>query len=202
MDIYIASNNSKKVDELERLLGGEGLSINIHSAKKVGGMPEVEENGKTFEANARLKVEALEKKVPDGAWILGDDSGLCVNALNGAPGIYSARYSGEDATDHSNNEKLLRELKGKDDRGAYFYCALVLRQKMGAELVFSGMCRGKILEKINGEAGFGYDPLFVPNGCSETFAQMGPTQKDLESHRGGALRQLIAYIRSEGLLGR
>lgn len=194
MNIYLASGSSKKLEEVKRILKRTGLVINVHSANELGGMPDVVEDGETFEDNARLKVEALEELVPEDAWILGDDSGLCVDALEGEPGVRSARYAGEGATDVQNNEKLLRELADKEDRSAHFYCALVLRQRAGVELVFAGLRRGKILKEPQGDSGFGYDPLFVPKGLRETYAQMNSIQKDKESHRGAALSQLVEYL--------
>lgn len=196
MDIYLATSNAHKVAEIATMLDAKGLTVSVHSAKAIGGMPPVEENGDTFEANARLKAEALLPQLPDGAFAMADDSGLCVDALDGAPGIYSARFSGSGATDADNNAKLLTELSGvpTEKRTAHFACVFVLLGKDGSEATFQGTCPGRIVEQPHGKAGFGYDPLFVPNGYGQTFAELGADVKNKISHRARAVEALARWL--------
>ena len=142
--------------------------------------------GETFAGNARLKARALAARHP-GAWILADDSGLEVAALGGAPGVRSARYAGRDGDTLANNALLLKNLKGVSDRTARFTCAIVLIDPEGREHVVEGHCPGRILESPAGAGGFGYDPLFVPDGRDRTFAELPPEEKNAISHRGRAL---------------
>ena len=183
MDICIASRNAHKLDEIRSILELPGLL----SANDLPDIPEIEEDGDSFAANAVKKAVTLARIT--GMWALGDDSGLVVNALGGQPGIRSARFAGEHATDEENNRKLLRLLEGVDDRAAYFCCVLALSDPQGASRTVEGRCRGHVLRSPSGTTGFGYDPLFVPEGHSMSFAQMTPEQKNAISHRGNALGQ-------------
>lgn len=200
--IIVATGNAHKTEEIAAALERAGVSIEVVSAKAVGGMPEVEENADSFAGNARLKAEALHRKVKEQAldgkvnWVLADDSGLEVDALDGAPGIYSARYAGAGATDADNNAKLLKTLQGKPphERGARFVCTLVLLGD-GVDETFAGHCPGQMLDSPAGDAGFGYDPLFAPDGYEETFAQLGGTVKDLISHRAHACQLLAKWLK-------
>ncbi|WP_309382070.1 RdgB/HAM1 family non-canonical purine NTP pyrophosphatase [Cerasicoccus frondis] len=199
--IIVATGNAHKTGEIAAALERAGVRIEVVSAKAVGGMPEVEENAVTFAGNARLKAEALLTQVTkqglDAAtnWVLADDSGLEVDALDGAPGIYSARYAGPGATDADNNAKLLNALAGKPppERGARFTCTLVLLGD-GVDETFAGHCPGQILDAPSGDAGFGYDPLFAPDGYEETFAQLGGAVKDRISHRAHACQLLAKWL--------
>lgn len=173
-----------------------GLPCNVFSARAVGGMPEVEETEATFEGNARLKAEALRRHVPPDAYVLADDSGLAVDALNGAPGVCSARYAGVDADDQANNDLLLLELASCSmaERGAAFHCCLAFIHPDGRCQYFRGECRGWILDSPRGETGFGYDPLFLPDGYTQTFAELGAGIKNDISHRAQALAALKVQI--------
>lgn len=193
MEIVVATRNKKKLEELNRMLGGLGIKI-----LGLGSFPEcaeVEETGSTFEENARLK--AVHAALFTGRYALADDSGLEVDALHGAPGVYSARYAGPQANDKSNLEKLLKELgeTPEDKRGARFRAVLVLADAAGrVAAVFDGKVEGSIGFKPAGENGFGYDPVFYPAGHVRTFAQMSAAEKDSMSHRGRALEELKKYL--------
>lgn len=182
--------------ELQAMIENAGLAINVCLPDKIGAMPFVAETESTLEGNARLKARALKKIVPVDAWVLADDSGLFVDKLNGAPGVHSSRYGGEGATDEENRKKLLKALKGiaQEDRKARFICCFVLINGEGNEVVFLGSVRGIITELEEGEGGFGYDSLFVADGQSKTFAQLGPEVKNQISHRAHAIRQLMEWL--------
>lgn len=183
--LLIATNNQGKVKEIKAILGN--LYDEIVSLKDTGIEMEVVEDGDSFEANAIKKTREAAKVA--GCDALADDSGLCVDALNGAPGIYSARYAGEDATDAQNNEKLLVNLKGVSDRAARFVSvvALVSADKVTTA---SGEVRGVIAHKPSGNGGFGYDPLFFMPELGQTFAEIPPDIKNGLSHRARALAAL------------
>jgi len=193
--IYLASSNKHKLGELEQLAAAAKLAVAFKSADALGGMPEVEENADTFVGNALIKAKALQEATEQSAWVLADDSGLCVDALAGAPGIYSARYAGAGAGDQQNNAKLLEDLTDCEDRSAYFVCALVLIDPEGRDYLFEGRCRGKIITKSQGAGGFGYDPLFIPNTYEQTFAELGAEVKNEISHRAKALNFLADWLR-------
>lgn len=149
-------------------------------------VPEVEEDGDTFQANARKK--AVETSLRTGCWTLADDSGLEVDALGGAPGVRSARYAGEPVDYAANNAKLLRELGDRSDRRARFRCVIALAEPGGEVRTVEGRCEGSIARAEHGRNGFGYDPLFIPDGYTVTFADMAGEQKNRISHRAAALR--------------
>lgn len=191
----IASNNPKKVNELNRILNPMGITAK--TAKEMGVLlDDVEETGTTFVENARLKARAAfeRTKLP----CIADDSGLMVDALNGAPGVYSARYSGENATDSANNEKLLAELSQVQParRTAKFVCVICCILENGKEIIAHGECIGTIAAKPRGNDGFGYDPLFIVEG-GKSFAQLLPEEKDKISHRGNAIRILKQQLSKE-----
>ncbi len=191
MKFIIASNNLKKLKELERILNP--LGINAVTAKQEGIiLDEVEETGSTFAENAFLKAQAAFKKT--GLPSVADDSGLSVDALNGRPGVYTARYAGENATDEENYLKLLDELKDvpEDKRTAHFTSAICCILPDGTKIVAEGVCDGRIAFKPCGNGGFGYDPVFMYG--SKSYAQLSNEEKDLISHRGKALRQLKAEL--------
>lgn len=192
--LFIATGNAHKVEEFQILL--DGLNLDVQSAKACGGMPEVEENGSTFAANAQIKAEALRAQAPAGAWVMADDSGLEVDALDGAPGIYSARYAGIDASDGDNVVKLLDALKEvpQSQRTARFRCVLCLIDHEGYMTHYDGTCEGHIDTKVQGDSGFGYDPIFIPEGYSESFAQLGDSVKSQLSHRAKAVQWMRSIL--------
>lgn len=177
MKITLATHNPNKVREISRMLPGWEVIAEDSGA---------EETADTFAGNARLKAAALAPRHP-GAWILADDSGLEVRSLGGAPGVHSARYAGRDGDTPANNALLLENLKGVGDRFACFVCTVVLISPAGEEYVVEGRCEGRITDKSAGAGGFGYDPLFVPDGYECTFAELPPEEKNRISHRGRAL---------------
>ena len=195
MKIFIATKNHNKLKELERILKPMGFEV-LSENDLEKPLPEVEETGTTYEENALLKAHSGLKET--GRITVADDSGLSVDILDGAPGLYSARYSGSGATYASNNEKLLAALKGvpRDKRTAVFVSAIACVIPDGREFTVRGECRGYVAEECRGSCGFGYDPLFVcPAGC---YAEMTAEEKDKVSHRGNALRafkeELKKYI--------
>jgi XTP/dITP diphosphohydrolase len=192
--LVLASNNPGKAREFSSLAAAD--PIDVVSAASVGGMPPVEETAGTFEGNARLKARALRPRAPSGSWILADDSGLCVDALSGAPGVHSARYAGASAGDAANIGLLLSNLEGVPDerRTAHFACVLFLIGPDGTERAFEGRCPGRILGKPRGSAGFGYDPVFAPDGFPQSFAELGEAVKALHSHRAVAWRLLARWL--------
>jgi len=175
--LILATHNANKVREIREILPDWEIAAEDSSA---------EETEKTFIGNALLKARAL-KPLHPGAWILADDSGLEVFALGGAPGVLSARYAGEDGNTPKNNALLLKNLEGVADRRAQFTCAIALIAPDGTEHTVEGHCPGTILTAPAGAGGFGYDPLFVPDGHTKTFAELSPTEKNAISHRGRAL---------------
>ncbi|WP_269525016.1 RdgB/HAM1 family non-canonical purine NTP pyrophosphatase [Coraliomargarita parva] len=192
--IILATGNAHKAQEFQGLFAGTELEI--CAASVCGGMPDVEETGKTFVANAKLKAMALRELAPKDAWVLADDSGLSVDFLRGGPGVYSARYAGCDATDADNVEKLLWVMRGVPmaQRAARFRCALCLIDEVGELRVFEGHCEGHILEAPRGDAGFGYDPVFQPLGYSESFGELGEEVKSRLSHRAKAIEALQSWL--------
>ena len=193
MKLVLATKNPGKVIEFRRILeefGAENLLVvGLDEFPEIG---DVEETGKTFEENSLLKARTICKTT--GLPALADDSGICVDALNGAPGIYSARYSGEG--DAANNAKLLKELADVPDekRSAYFVCVAAFVRPDGFERVEEGRFYGKILHEFKGTGGFGYDPLFQPEGLNRSSAQLSAEEKDAISHRGIALRAIAPFI--------
>ncbi len=191
--IVLASNNAGKVREFNQLLSNTGIEVVPQAALKV---EEIEETGLTFVENAILKARNAAQHT--GLASIADDSGLEVDALQGSPGIYSARYAGENATDHENLLKLLDALKDTNDeqRHARFRCVMVYMRHATdpTPQIFQGTWEGSILRKPQGENGFGYDPVFWIPGKNASSAELEATVKNSMSHRGQALRQLIAYL--------
>jgi XTP/dITP diphosphohydrolase len=183
MKLLIASQNPKKLKEIREILDLPGLEL--VSALDLPGAPDIVEDGLTFEENAAKK--ALTMARASGLWALADDSGLEVDALNGAPGVHSARYAGEPMKYSANNRKLLTTLRGETNRRARFRCVLALASPQGEVRTVEGTCEGAIADGPRGRKGFGYDPLFVPEGHTVTFAEMDPAEKNRISHRGRAL---------------
>lgn len=185
----MASGNAGKIRELAQLL--EGLDIEVVAQSELG-VADAHETGSTFRENSLIKAEHACDIT--GLPAIADDSGLCVDALNGAPGVYSARYSGANANDASNNAKLLAELDQHDDRGAAFHCVATFVEPGHESLSAAGEWRGEILREPRGAGGFGYDPLFYVPDCDCSSAELEPDQKNARSHRGQALRALVALI--------
>ncbi|MEN7974004.1 MAG: XTP/dITP diphosphatase, partial [Verrucomicrobiota bacterium] len=185
MKLVIATRNAHKLEEIRAIFDFQGLEV--LSAFDFPDIPDVVEDGDTLEANAIKK--AVEIAAATGCWAMADDSGLEVDALDGAPGVYSARYAGEECSYEANNEKLLRELADKDDRSARFRTVAALSDPGGSVQTVAGECPGVIIEELRGTNGFGYDPLFVPDGYSETFAELDSSVKNRISHRARALQK-------------
>lgn len=191
MDFILATNNMKKLEEMQRILAP--LGIEVKTAAMLGiELPEVEEDGDTFEANAEIKATSACEIT--GLPAIADDSGLCVDYLDGAPGIFSARFAGEHGNDEKNNDLLLEKLEGVklEDRTAHYVCAICCIFPDGRKIVVRGECEGLIGFERDGNAGFGYDPLFIVNGKS--FGRYTGEDKDKISHRGKALRALVAEL--------
>lgn len=191
MRIVLASGNAGKVIELEQLLAGSDVELVAQSSL---GVDDADETGLTFIENALIKARHAARAT--GLPALADDSGICVDALNGAPGLYAARYAGTHGDSAANNAKLLRELGGvpPERRSAYFIAVLVLLRHADdpAPLIAEGRWHGRILEAPRGDGGFGYDPLFLPDGHDVSAAELGPARKNRLSHRGQALALLKA----------
>lgn len=188
MTFILASNNQNKLKEMKKIL--KPLGINVVTAKEYGvDLGEVEETGSTFEENSEIKAMSAYKltKIP----AIADDSGLVVDALSGEPGIYSARYSGKDANDQKNIDKLLDNMKSipEQKRGAHFVCTICCVLSENEKIVVRGECYGTIAKNPIGENGFGYDPVFITQS-GKTFAQLNDEEKAKISHRGNALRKL------------
>ena len=191
--IVFASHNRGKIAEITEMLSP--LNIQVISALDIN-LPEVDETGVTFEENAALK--ALSGASIAGVPCLADDSGLCVNALNGRPGVYSARYA-PNRDFNKAMDMLLDEIAqtGSSDRSAYFACGLVLGFPDGTYQHFEGRCNGVIAESKSGAGGFGFDPVFIPDGYDKTFAELGAEVKNKISHRGNALQKFLKYLREQ-----
>lgn len=193
MKVLLATQNLGKVRELQGLLQGE--EIEVISLRDIANWEEVEETGETFAENAALKARAAAECT--GLVSLADDSGLEVDALHGAPGVYSARYAGEPKDDERNNEKLLKELKGvaEEERTGRFRCALVIATPKGEEYLTEGTVEGQILGERRGDGGFGYDPLFFLPDFNRTMAELNVHEKNKVSHRAQAFEKAIPILR-------
>ena len=194
VQLVLATRNAKKLAELDRLLAGAGLDVEILGSDAFGDLPEIEETGSTFAENSLIKARAVSTHT--GLIAIADDSGLCVDALDGQPGIYSARWAGEGATDESNLDLVLEQIRDVEPahRTAHFACAAALVLPSGEEYVVHGQVNGVLLTQRRGEGGFGYDPIFLPDGFDATTAEMTPEQKDAISHRGQAMRAIVPVI--------
>lgn len=197
MKLFFASGNAHKAAELQSLADASATAVEIVSARAVGGMPPVEEDTGTFVGNARKKALALRNRLPADAWVLADDSGVCVDALGGAPGVESAYYAGPEGDAAKNLAMLVTVMRDVPElnRGAQFFCVLLVLGPGGREEVFEGVCGGRLLREPRGGAGFGYDPLFVPSGHTETYAELGDAVKNRISHRAQAWARLAEWIR-------
>ncbi len=188
MELVFASSNQNKVAEIQKLIGQK---VKLLSLKDINCIEEIAETGKTFQENALIKARYVFEKHRYNCF--GDDSGLEVEALNNEPGVYSARYAGEPKNDANNTQKLLNELASKTNRSACFKTVIALVIK-GKERFFEGEIKGKITSQPIGNGGFGYDPVFIPNGYDRTFAQMSLEEKNVISHRAIATQKLIQYL--------
>ncbi|MSU70634.1 MAG: RdgB/HAM1 family non-canonical purine NTP pyrophosphatase [Opitutaceae bacterium] len=199
MKLHLASGNPGKAREMSALAAGSGGVVEIIPAMLVGGLPRVNEDAGTFVGNARKKALALKARLPGAAWVLADDSGLCVDELGGAPGVESAYYAGPSGDFAANLRKLIERMRGvpAGRRQAHFVCVLVLAGPGGKELVFEERVAGTLRDEPRGEAGFGYDPLFVPEGHHQTYAELSAAEKDRISHRGRAWAQLVTWVRAQ-----
>ncbi len=190
MELVFATNNKHKLEELQAILGNE---IKLLSLKDIGCTEEIPEEQPTLEGNARQKSMYVFEKY--GYPCFADDTGLEIEALNGEPGVYSARYAGEEKSSEANMDKVLKKLAGNSNRKARFRTVISLIIN-GDENQFEGIVEGEIIEKREGNSGFGYDPIFRPAGFETTFAEMSIADKNKISHRGRAVKKLVDYLRT------
>ena len=193
IDLLVATRNAHKTEEIQRILGPQ---FNVTDLAAHPEIPHIAESGTTFQENAILKAVAVSKRMP--GFVIADDSGLEVEALGGAPGIHSARYAGMNATDQEKTNKLLEELTRvgatKNARRARFRCVLALAYKGNVLGAFEGIIEGQIADRPHGSHGFGYDPIFMPEGFQQTFGELAPAEKNQLSHRARALEKLRTFL--------
>lgn len=187
--LLVATGNSHKTEEICAILGD---GYDVDDLKAYPHLPSVEETGVNFLENATLKAVEISKQVK--GFILSDDSGLEVDALGGEPGVYSSRYAGEDGNDAANNAKLLKALQGVECRKARFRCVMVVARDGEVLMHCDGAVEGRIINAHQGEGGFGYDPLFIPDGYEHTFAELGEEVKNSMSHRSRAMKNVVAWL--------
>ncbi len=190
--LVVATKNKHKLDEFQQLLKGKDDSAELKSLLDYPSCPPIEEDQDTFEGNAEKKAIEVSNYTEQPAF--ADDSGLEVEALNGAPGVHSARYAGEDATDKDRIEKLLKALEGVENRNAQFVCVIAVAYNGEVLQTFKGVCKGKITTEIQGENGFGYDPVFIPDGYNKTFAELSQDEKNEISHRAIAVKEAVEFF--------
>jgi len=191
--LVLSTGNAHKVDEIVKIL--KNLNIEIFTKNQLGIEDfDIVEDGATLEENSIIKARALGNKL--NFMVMADDTGLFVNALDGEPGLYSSRYAGDDHNDEKNNQKLLERLKNKEDRSAYFKTVIALITEDGEAHIAEGICNGQIATEKRGEGGFGYDPLFIPEGYDKTFAQLGQDVKNKISHRAKALYKFEQLLKN------
>ncbi len=193
--LCLASNNAHKVEEFRQILASTQIPWEILPIKDVAPGLTWDETGTTFEENAAIKAKALRKYTKE--WILADDSGLCVPRLGGAPGVYSSSYGGTEGDSQKNNQRLLSEIttfQGHDLK-AYFTCTLYLLSPADEVFIFTGELHGQLTTSPSGGLGFGYDPLFIPEGSNVTLAELTPEQKNQISHRGRAAKKLTDFLK-------
>ena len=201
LEFWFATGNKGKIDEyklLLRSLGGESLQqIPVHSQNELRSFSPRPETGKTFRENSLVKAKTL-AAVKNHCWVFGEDSGLEVKGLDGLPGIHSARYAGPKASESENNAKLLKmlQLRGVSDRSARFVCDLTVLNPQGETWHFEGELKGTLAPKLSGLHGFGYDPLFIPEGETKTLAELGPGYKVTKSHRAQAFQKFLDRFKS------
>ena len=193
IDLLVATRNAHKTEEIQRILGPQ---FNVTDLAAHPEIPHIAESGTTFQENAILKAVAVSKRMP--GFVIADDSGLEVEALGGAPGVHSARYAGMNATDQEKTDKLLEELTRvgatKNARRARFRCVLALACKGNVLGAFEGIIEGQIADRPHGSHGFGYDPIFMPEGFQQTFGELAPAEKNQLSHRARALEKLCTFL--------
>jgi len=189
-ELVIASGNEGKIREIRSMV----QEIRLLSLADIGYTGEIEEPYQTFEQNAMVKAEAIHQF--SGKNVFADDSGICITALNGAPGVNSAYFGGLPRSDEKNNARLLAELKDQADRSA-FYKAVICLIWNGATYFFEGICNGKIAEASAGDGGFGYDPLFIPDGYEKSFGELPSEVKNQLSHRGAAVKKMVAFLKEQ-----
>ncbi len=187
--LIIATRNAHKTAEIRAMIGDRFEVVDVTVFPD---FPEIEESGITFLENARLKAEGISRYVE--GWVLSDDSGLEVDTLGGAPGVWSSSYGGEEGNHAENNRRLLAEMVGKTDRRARFRCTMVLAYGGKEVANFSGVIEGRLVDALCGVGGFGYDPLFIPEGYDQTFAESGDEIKNRLSHRARALVQVAEFL--------
>jgi XTP/dITP diphosphohydrolase len=191
--LVFATHNDHKLREVQQLLP---KTIELLSLKDIGCFDEIPETGETLEENAKIKADFVTQTY--GFDCFSDDTGLLVDALDGRPGVYSARYAGEQKNAKDNMDKVLSEMKGKENRNAHFKTAIHLNAD-GKSLVFEGVVEGVITEKETGTGGFGYDPIFIPSGYEKTFGELSPETKNAISHRGRAIQKLVNFLKNRSL---
>ena len=189
-ELVIASANDGKIREISAML----LELHLLSLKEIGFEQEIEEPFNTFEENALAKASAIFQFTQNK--VFADDSGICVNALDGEPGVHSAYFGGLPRSDEKNNTKLLEELKSKENRSAFYKSVICLIWENNT-FFFEGICEGHILYEPRGEGGFGYDPLFVPNGYDSTFGELPLKVKNEISHRGKAIQKMVTFLKEQ-----
>jgi XTP/dITP diphosphohydrolase len=196
MEVWVATGNKGKLQEMELVLKSIP-DLQLHHQGELSTFYPRPEDGKTFLDNARIKAKTL-RSVKNTQWVMGEDSGLQVEGMNGLPGIHSARYAGPKASDSENVSKLLKmmAIKPMANRNAQFHCALVVYTPTGEEWVFEADMKGVIAKAPAGQLGFGYDPIFIPEGQSKTLAELGPGIKNQNSHRSQALRQFLERLKA------
>jgi len=188
MKLVFATNNPNKLKEVQEMLSDH---IQLLSLKDIGCFEDIPETAETLEGNAKIKADHVTKNY--GYDCFADDTGLEINSLNGEPGVYSARYGGEEKNAEKNMSKLLKNLEDKSDRSAQFRTIVTLNLQ-GKSYDFEGICKGTIIHKRKGDGGFGYDPIFQPEGYQETFAEMNSEEKNKISHRGLAIQKLVEFL--------
>ncbi len=187
--LVIATRNAHKTQEIREMLGDH---YEVKDVRDFPNLPEVEETGTTFLENATLKALAISREV--GGLVLSDDSGLEVDALGGRPGVWSSSFGGEEGNHARNNERMMREMAGQEVRTGRFRCVMVLAEAGEVLAHFEGTVEGRVLEQESGGGGFGYDPLFAPDGYEQSFAELGAEVKNSMSHRGRALAKVVAWL--------
>lgn len=190
MKLVFATNNLNKLAEVKKMLP---KNIELLSLNDIQCFDDIEETATTLDGNAKIKADHITSKFNFNCF--ADDTGLEVESLNGEPGVYSARYAGEPSNSENNMQKLLTELNGKENRTAQFRTSICLNLN-GKQFLFNGICKGTILTKKQGKKGFGYDPIFQPEGFKQSFAEMSSEEKNTISHRGLAIKKLVEFLKS------
>ncbi|MBX3022195.1 MAG: RdgB/HAM1 family non-canonical purine NTP pyrophosphatase [Bdellovibrionales bacterium] len=193
-DLWVATTNQGKLNEFRNLMTNR---VDLHALSELSTYAAPPETGQTFTDNARIKARTL-KAIKPGTWVVADDSGLEVEGLGGLPGVHSARYAGDKASDGENVAKVLKmlQIRSPGNRKAQFRCVLVAYDPEGKEHVIEGIVKGTIATTARGKSGFGYDPVFIPEGHDKTFSELGAAMKNQISHRANAIRELLSLLPS------